>query len=116
MGHDNRSAWALFQALRASPPSRWNAERVMHYEVVVGGLESAYGVNLSSFRVPSSELRPRISSMRMGTRRFPGTVKYTEERYARSEDMVRRLDGLALYLDAMANEKTGKPPVGFQLP
>jgi hypothetical protein len=85
-------AWARFDALRRAPPFRWDEDAVQHYHEIVTSLEEASpSDDLSSFRVPDSELQRKIISSRLGIHTF------SEKRYCDNQYMLRQIEGIAIY-------------------
>ena len=71
-------ALAEFEAIRAHVPQHVSEGFVNDYHAVLDKLADASGENLGSFRVPASDLRPRVISIQRGSSRAPGTVNYDE--------------------------------------
>ena len=80
---------------------------VEEYHSALKSLEEA-GFNVSHFRIPDSEVKPRVLSTS-----FEGT-NYSEEKYVRKSYFLTKLDAILIYFDL----KTSKPPktLGFSPP
>jgi hypothetical protein len=50
-------AWARFSALRSHLPLYWDESSVQQFHGVVTDLEEAYELDLSSFRIPDTEMK-----------------------------------------------------------
>jgi hypothetical protein len=91
-------AWARLDALRKHPPSLWDQRAVQDYNGLIQAFEDAApGEDLSAFRVPESELEPRVTGFTRGTRRGPGKVFKSEKLYCDTQRMLQRIEGVASY-------------------
>ncbi len=98
-------AFSQLDALRKNMPASVTQGRVEEYHTIVFALQNASGdVNLLSFRVPDSEVKPIVSSARRGTRRMPGHATYSKERYCDAQFFKRKVDGLWQYIQGMRSE------------
>lgn len=82
-------AWARFNALRIHPPTKWDDAAVQDFTGALDALEAAYpGDDLSTFRVPADEPKPRVTSVysRPGQ---PAMRSYTKTRFCDPERMRR---------------------------
>ena len=52
-------AWAKFEAMYSNLPNVVNPDRVADFHAILDLLQESSGEDLSSFRVPDSEIRPR---------------------------------------------------------
>jgi hypothetical protein len=85
-------AWARFDALRKAPPFSWDEDAVQQYHEIVTSLEEASpSDDLSSFRVPNSELQLKVISSRFGIHTF------SAKRYCNNQYMLRQIEGIAIY-------------------
>lgn len=103
-------ARARFDALRRNKPSWIKRPEVDEYHLILRVLEAASGVDLSAFRIPDSELKPRVSGISLATRRRPGATRYSDERYCDDGFFSRRIDGLWNYLRTLdiSNQKESR--------
>ncbi len=88
-------AWAQIAALRNNIPSEINEVRVNEYHSILDAfqLASDSAANLHSFRVSASEMKPKVTSFRKGTRRLPPITRYSKEKYCKREYFVRQVEG-----------------------
>ena len=91
-------ALAEFEAIRAHVPPYVSQKFVNDYHAVLDKMADASGENLGPFRVPASELGPRVISIQRGSSRAPGTVNYSKESFCDSNFFARKIDALARYL------------------
>ena len=77
------------------------------YHGVLESLQSASGEDLSSFRVPQDQLKPKVASFRMGSRRSPGSTTYTSKKYCDTDFFKRKVAALSSYLSTI--ETTPQP-------
>ena len=93
-----RDALAQFKALRGQPPRSWDETDVAQFHEIVTALEEAFGVNLTSFRVPDAQMKRRIVGVsrigRSGRRRPP---QMSNERYCDKEFVQRQIEGIVFY-------------------
>ncbi len=95
--------FARLDALRQNIPSSIDEDVVRDYNSMVQALQVAsHDENLVHFRIPDTELKPRIVSIQMGTRRFSGRTNYSKENYCDDDIFERQLQGLWSYI-----QKTG---------
>jgi hypothetical protein len=98
---DNKKslAWARFVELRNHLPPRWNAVEVANFHEIVTALEEAYGVDLSSFRIPRDRIKPR----RLRAQRAPrsgqhsSAPQYSDKPNYHESFVQRQIDGLHSY-------------------
>jgi hypothetical protein len=88
-----------FDALRSHPPKVWDQGVMGEYDQILTALEEAMREDLSSFRVPASEMRPKIVSFSRGR-----GATMSKERYCDEQFMRRRLEGIAAYLQQRGQE------------
>jgi hypothetical protein len=105
-------AWSRFEAIRKNPPTRWDEGAVSEFHHIVDSLEEASGEDLSSFRVPESELKHEIIALQRPTGRRPGRKIMSEKRYVDEQFMHRQIEGVASYFQ---NLQSPPPPrkIGF---
>ena len=92
-------ARARFKTLLAHPPSIWNQDAVSEFHETVSDLEAAYLIDLSSVRVPESELEPRARPIQRAppSGRFPACVQLFPGQ-CDEQRMQRRLKGIQAFL------------------
>lgn len=92
-------AWARFQALQSHPPSSGSEGEVSQFHEIVSALEKAYGLDLSAFRIPDAEMKPRIISSQRApySGRFPARRRVSDRRSCDIQFLLRQMDGIALY-------------------
>ncbi len=94
-------AVARFVAFRNHIPSRLDDDAVAQFHQIVTALEEASGEDLSSFRIPDTEMKQHVSS-RSPVRAWPGRppsggVKMSKKRYCDDNFMRRQIEGMASY-------------------
>jgi hypothetical protein len=112
--HDLKSwhlAWARFSfsALTAHPPRSWDASAVGQYHEIVSALEEASsGDDLSLFRIPQSEMKPRLLSVqRIARSGIPGRVNYSKVLYCDEQYARRQMEGIAAYFQSRSSLRNG---------
>ena len=112
--HEQGLAWARFQALRSNQPDRWDETEVARFHDIVTALEGAYGVDLSSFRIAASEVKPMIVAAWRQPRsgRLGRPPQYSSKRYCDEKFVQRQMDGIVLYFQNM-QPQSARPKVGF---
>ena len=63
-------------------------------------LEGAFSVDLSSFRVPDAEMRPRMLGYQRAPRsgRYPARKQMSDKRYCDEQFVWRQMQGIVFYL------------------
>jgi hypothetical protein len=105
---DDAQKWSLalarFNAFRSHPPNRLDEGAVAQFHEIVTALEEASGEDLSSFRIPDSEMKQRVisvSPLRARPGRPPsGGRRMSQERYCDDQYMQRQIEGIASYLQS----------------
>jgi len=103
---------AGLDALRQKMPALIDEAMVRDYNAIVHALQVAsHDEHLVEFRIPHSELKPRVVSAVRGTRRRPGHVNYSKDNYCDRGLFVRQVSALWTYIQKAAQEKkvTKKP-------
>ena len=98
-------AWVRFDALRRNIPRSISKDRVDEYHSILEALHAATGEDLSPFRIPDGELKPLVVAMRYGTRRHPGSVSYSDEKYCDVAFFARQIEGVSSYIAALETPK-----------
>jgi len=101
------------EAMRKSIPSYVDTDMVAEYHGIVSALEEASGESLSDFRIPSSKVTPRVTSVQLGGRRHPGRTHFSDESYCRGEYFERQVNGLATYLPHIHPPQTSSAPLDY---
>lgn len=107
-------AMARFQAFRTSPPSSWDESTVSQFHEVVSALEEAFEADLSSFRIPETDLKPRVVSRRLASYSglWPASKQMSDKRYCDEKLAQRKIDGIVLYFQNL-QPMTERPKIGF---
>jgi hypothetical protein len=105
---------ARFQALQTHPPSSGDEGEVSHFHEIVSALEEAYGVDLSSFRIPEAELKQRVVGSRRASYsgRFPARKQMSDKRFCDVHFLQRQIDGIAFYFQNL-QPTPERPKIGF---
>jgi hypothetical protein len=85
-----RLATSQVLALRDNMPMYLDAGFVEEYHAIVELFKSSSGEDFSLFRIPDREMKPRVISFRMGSRRHPGSASYSREKYCDVEFSTAR--------------------------
>lgn len=96
-------AWARLEALRSHPPTSWDEVEVSRFHEIVTALEDAYGVDLSSFKIPDAEMKQIVVSMSRASYsgRFPARRQMSDKRFCDVHFVRRQIDGIVLYLQSL---------------
>jgi hypothetical protein len=93
-----RLAFAEFEAMHAHVPSHVSEKFVSDYHAVLDKMADASEEDLDSFRIPATELKPRVVSVQLGGLRSPGKAHYSKDNYCDTNLFKRKIDALASYL------------------
>jgi hypothetical protein len=106
-------AWARFQALRGHPPD-WDVAGVSLFHEIVSALEEAFAADLSSFRVPSAEMKQRVVGGSLAPRsgRFPARKQMSDKLYCDEHFVQRQIDGIVFYFQNL-QPSGGRQKFGF---
>jgi hypothetical protein len=75
------------------------------------GLLEKQGFSISDFKIPDSEIKPKV----MGFFTLNGSeTRYSKERFVRKSYFLSKLDGILLYFEIQSSEP--KKGMGFTLP
>jgi hypothetical protein len=112
--HNPNVAWVRFVAFRNDQPHWWHEREVSQFHEVVAPLEDAYGVDLSAFRIPDSEMKPQIVGVQRAPRsgRFPGRVQMSQKPYCDEQFARRQVEGIWLYFESL-QQTPQRPKIGF---
>jgi len=97
-------AMAKLEALAAHIPSRISRQHVEEFHEILTLFADATGEDISIFRVPDDKMQRQPISVSRATRRTPGSIQWSEERYCDDNFFERRLEEVKLYF------KTFQPP------
>lgn len=105
-------AYARLVSLRAKIPSFLGEQRVKDYHSIVDALQEASGEDLSSFRIPAEEMKPRIVAVHPRSYRGrPGHATYSDKNYCDREFFERQVNGLHYYIESARREvRSNGPP------
>jgi len=110
----DQKKWGLaisqFQALRKNIPNLVDENLVREYHSILDLFHSSSGEDFSLFHVPDAELKPRVTSSRRASYRFPGSgsASYSREKYCDRDVFMRRVDAAAIYVQSLER----MPPAG----
>ncbi len=109
-------AFAQFDAFRNHPPRAFDEDAVAQFHQIVTALGEAFGEDLSSFRIPDSQMKPRVVSvgpMRARPGRRPsGGREMSEKRYCDDRFMRRKIEGIVSYFQNL-QPPPGRREIGF---
>lgn len=116
----NQQKWnvAIVQldALRKDVPRLVTEERVAEYHVIVAKLQELSGDdNVLIFRIPDGEMKQTVVGGSRPTRRHPGHVTYSKDKYCDVHYFKRQVEALWQYVQKIkpgteqANGNTDKP-------
>jgi hypothetical protein len=113
MDIDNKQslAWSRFQALLSHPFSSGDEGEVSQFHEIVSALQEAFNVDLSSFRIPETELKQYEdesgstawvdAGRSIGRTPYPGAFpagkQMSEKRFCNVHFIQRQIDGIAFY-------------------
>ena len=113
-------ALARFQAFQSHPRSSVDEGEVSQFHEIVSGLEEAFDVDLSSFRIPEAELKQYEdesgstawvdAGRHVG--RFPVSKKMSGKRFCDVRFFQRQIDGIAFYFQNL-RPKPERKNIGF---
>lgn len=98
-------AYAQLDALRKNIPAWIDEGEVHRYHSVLDSLAAASGEDLAAFHIPTTELKPKVNSWRMGTRRAPAEVNYSEKNYCDDDYFKRQVQGVWQYIQTLEGRK-----------
>jgi len=104
--------WAKFEAYRSNLPRSFDENEIARHHEILGMLESATGEDLSAFRIPDSEMKPRVVSFSFAAHRRPGQVNMSKKRYCDSKLVQQQIDGILYYIRSLQPPQD-KPKMGF---
>jgi hypothetical protein len=109
-------ALAKFSAFRNHPPTQFDEEAVAQFHAIVTALEDAFGEDLSSFRIPDSQMEQRVVSVApvlSRPRRPPsGGIRMSKKRFCDDTFMRRQIEGIVSYFQNL-QPPSGRQKIGF---
>lgn len=101
-------AYATLSSLRKNIDQVYDVtpRYVAEFHSVLTNLEKI-GINLSEFRIPDSEIKPRVASLNYLT----GETRYTEEKYVDKSYLLFKIDAILSYFEIVTAEKPRR--IGF---
>ena len=103
-------AYAMLQSLRQNVDKLTSVEEIYvnEYHAALDILENT-GIDVTQFRIPPSEVQPRLTSWYYDGSETPGA--YSKEKYVPKELLLTKLDAVLLYFDITHSEEPRK--IGF---
>jgi hypothetical protein len=108
-------AYARLNSLKSNLPNTHTVHEkyVREFGDICSLLQQLSGVDLNSFKIPSSELQRRLTSSNYRT----GKSTYTDDLYCDRAFLMMKTDGVINLFDIyLSSQKTGKSPIGFNPP
>jgi hypothetical protein len=90
-----------FRALRKTIPNLIDTGLVAEYHAILRLLTDSSGEDFSSFQIPDSELKPRVTGWQVGSSRRPGSTFYSKENFCEYDLFERKIEALSHYLQAI---------------
>ena len=115
-------ALAKLKAFQTNPPSFWDESEVSQFNEVVSELNEAFEVDLSSFLIPATELKPYddgsgstawVDAGRHGGRFSTAGNQISEKRCCDAKFAQRKLDQLVNYSQNLLQPPPEPPKIGF---
>lgn len=102
-------ALTQLDVLRRNIPGEVPEETVNEYHAILTAIETSLGEDLSAFRIPQSEVTPRIVSTRRAAYGRPGSggATYSRTKYCEGELFSRKIEGASRYLQKIQSQ----PPI-----
>lgn len=107
-------AFSRLKSLRQNVPNRdVDTKFVDEFHQVLDLLETTASIELKSFRIPASEVRPVIT----GGNYLTGETRYSDRPYCDYAFFVMKVDAVLTMFELLINEGSGgKPAIGFKPP
>ncbi|HEY9140178.1 MAG TPA: hypothetical protein VIN93_04765 [Bryobacteraceae bacterium] len=111
-------AYARLNSLKTNLPEGYEVQEkyVTEFHAILDMLESATGYDLANFRVPSSEVRPKVVAVRRaGYRQSAAAVHHSRDNWCERRFLLMKIDGVLNYFTYQAPQE---PPriIGFKPP
>ena len=103
-------AYARLKALKSNLPTSVNEVFVNEFHQILGLLEKLSGADLGSFRVPGSQIRPRLVSANYLT----GEETFSGDKYVQHSFLMMKIDGVLNMFEHVLSQP--KPEIGFKPP
>ncbi len=116
MGDGIVEAYARLLALKRNLPDGFEVQEkwVTEFHQVLDVLETEGRYALGNFRVPPSEIRPKVTSVRMATRRSPGRVTYSKDSHCERSVLMMKIDAVLTFFEFQSTPD--KRHIGFKPP
>ena len=103
-------AYARLVALKSNLPEQTSvrAEYAQEFEAILDLLQETSGYDLRSFRVPPTEIKPRVTSS------GPHGVTYSKKPFCERSLLMMKIDGVLTFFKIQ--ESTQKTTIGFSPP
>jgi hypothetical protein len=102
-------ALSQFNAIRTNLPGYIPEALVNEYHAVLDLMASASDEDFSSFCVPQADIKPRVVSFQMGSRRSPGRAHYSSDNFCDSNLFDRKIAALSHYLPTIEEIMRNQP-------
>jgi hypothetical protein len=99
-------ALSLLDGFRKNVPPFIREDVVDRYHSIVDSLAEATGEDLSAFKIPPQDVKPKVVATRR--RSFsgrPGSARYSTDRYCDDSRFQSQLDSLATYLESTGHRE-----------
>ncbi|MBI2818975.1 MAG: hypothetical protein HYX73_03265 [Acidobacteria bacterium] len=103
-------AYSRLKALKGNLPSLVDEIYVIEYHEILAMLEELSGVDLKNFRVPASQIRPRLVSGNLLT----GEQRFSNGKYVQHSFLMMRIDGVLNMFEILSSQP--KTTIGFTPP
>lgn len=98
-------AHARLQSLRGNIPSSVDERCVNEYHSIMTALQEASGDDLSSFAIPTEELKPRVIGAVLGGHRDRSShTYYSDRRYCDRPIFARQVEALCYYIESIKKD------------
>ena len=103
-------AYSRLKALKEHVPGPYvHPKYVAEFHDIMDLLEKASGARLANFRIPGTEVKPVITSVRRG-----GGATYSDEPYCERAFFEMKVDGVLTMFEFLVTSGPGtKGPIGF---
>src|SRR6267154_1692909 len=109
-------ARSQLDALRKNIPPWIDEHRVREYHAIVDLLEEASDEDFALFRIPQTELQPKVTSWRRPTRWRAAKTSYSDKNYCDNDFFVRRVQAASQFvadLDAIERPISADGPIDY---
>jgi uncharacterized protein (TIGR02391 family) len=93
--------WTRLLSFRQHLPNDYEIhERLVgEYHALLKIFESLTGAELQPFSIPDAEIKPKVVSLSLGTRRSAGSANYSKDKYCKRTTFLMKLDALIPFLE-----------------